>query len=73
MSRSYKKTPIGGWGSTTAQKKFKQQEHRRERAAIRSSILNDILPHPKQFGNEWNSPRDGKGWFGWQSTELMRK
>lgn len=68
MSRSKRKNPIMGWaGGTTAQKAFKKQEHQRERSIVKDLLKvgnYDILPHPKQFGNEWDSPRDGKGYFG---------
>lgn len=64
MSRSYKKMPIMGiTGGSTAQKKFKQQEHRKERRAVKQSNDFELLPSPKQFGNEWASPRDGKQWL----------
>jgi len=66
MSRSRKKTPISGWGCSRSNKKFKQQEHRRERRAVEVSLLvgEEEMPHPKRYGNEWASPRDGKMWFG---------
>lgn len=66
MSRSKRKTPIGGMTTSTAQKKFKEQEHRAERSKVRQDLKQnkEILPHPKEYGNEWASPRDGKQWFG---------
>lgn len=49
---------------TTAEteKKFKQQEHSRERAAVRDALRTDkeVLPHPKEFGDPWDGPKDGR-------------
>jgi hypothetical protein len=44
------------------EKEFKQQEHSRERAAVRDALKTDkeVLPHPKEFGNPWSGPKDGK-------------
>jgi hypothetical protein len=67
MARSRKKTPISGVTCSTSNKEFKQQEHRRERRIVHQKLLMEHyedLPHIKQFGNEWASPRDGKMWFG---------
>ncbi len=65
MSRSYKKYPGGGLGSSKHQKQYKQAEHRAERSKIKSTLLvgKEILPHPKEYGNEWSSPRDGKQYW----------
>lgn len=68
MSRSYKKSPGGGVTNASksgAQKKFKRQEHKAERRTIRSSLTTqkEVLPHPKEYGNEWGSPRDGKTYW----------
>jgi hypothetical protein len=27
-------------------------------------LYEEYLPHSKEYGNEWASPRDGKHWFG---------
>ncbi len=69
VSRSRKKTPKGGAAITKSreQKKFKRQEHKRERSKVRDMLKQgkyDVLPSPKQYGNEWASPRDGKFYFG---------
>lgn len=49
---------------TTAEteKQFKQQEHQRERSRVRDALKTDkeVLPHPKQFGDPWDGPKDGK-------------
>lgn len=55
---------MGVAGGSTAQKKFKQQEHKRERRAANQALDKESLASPKKFGNEWDSPRDGKMWFG---------
>lgn len=75
MSRSVKKMPILGM-SAGSQKRFRQQEHQRERTLVRS-LLNKSeyvnLPSPKQFGDEWVSPRDGKMWCGRCSLQELKK
>ena len=58
---------MGVAGNSPAQKKFKQQEHQRERTNVRCLLDNEEfenMPNKKKFGNEWSSPRDGKMWFG---------
>lgn len=63
MSRSIKKTPILSFCGTKAQKKFKVSEHQAERTNVKIKLAvaqYDSLPHPKEYGNEWASPRDGK-------------
>lgn len=66
MGKSIKKNPSGGNGSSKTQKKFKVYEHKAERKLVKQLLRKDlyeILPHPKEYGNEWASPRDGKQWF----------
>lgn len=72
MSRSYRKTPIVGASCSRSNKRFKQYEHRAERKKIKQLLALGIenLPHPKEYGNEWDSPRDGKNWFGDLDHEL---
>lgn len=61
-----------GLASDCGQKKFKQLEHRRERRAVKQcDFLSEVFPHPKQFGNEWDSPRDGK--YRFIDTKWLRK
>lgn len=62
MSRSRKKNPITGITTAETEKKFKQQEHSRERAAVRDALRTEkeVLPHPKEFGDPWDGPKDGK-------------
>ena len=66
MSRSRRKTPICSvCGGRVSNKQFKIHEHRKERRAVKQALHNEQqLPHPKQYGNEWSSPRDGKMWIG---------
>ena len=65
MSRSRKKKPVTGITLAETEKEFKQQEHQRERARVRTALANldeeqEVLPHPKEFGNPWAGPKDGK-------------
>ena len=70
---------MGLSGGVTAQKTFKQQEHRRERRAVNSLLtVEEFDNHPdtKKYGNEWASPRDGKMWMDLKnpnSSKWMRK
>jgi len=68
MSRSVRHTPIMSLCVIKAGnvKKFKISEHRSERRTVRALIASgkyDLFPHPKEYGNEWSSPRDGKQYF----------
>ena len=62
MSRSRKKKPITGITLAESDKEFKRQEHQRERSRVRDALKTDkeVLPHPKEFGDPWDSPKDGK-------------
>ena len=65
MSRSRKKIPITSWCTVKAgdMKSYKQQENRRLRRAVKQSLHvgeYEMLPHRKEYGDEWISPRDGK-------------
>ena len=45
---------------------YKSMCHGKERAWVRARILTeqwDIWPHKHQFYNQWDSPRDGSGWY----------
>lgn len=83
MSRSFKKTPIMGITKRSSraknQSEFRSNENKRNRRNNKQ-ILNkfedqDELLNYKQFGNEWNSPRDGKQYFGGIKDKIkyMRK
>lgn len=76
MSRSRKKRPITGITGAESEKEFKQQEHQRERAAIRTTLANyneeeEVLPHPKEFGNPWSAPKDGRR--DWSGMDFEKK
>ena len=66
MSRSYKRNAITGYTMAESDKPYKIQEHKRERARVRTALnsCDDFeelsLPDPKEFGNEYNAPKDGK-------------
>lgn len=62
MSRSYRHTPIMGIAGTKSQKEFKKKEHRKERKTVNNKLVSGYwdLPDPREYGNEWASPRDGK-------------
>lgn len=61
MSRSYRRTPIIGNCNSKVQHEFKKKEHRSERRRVKVCLqMNFECPHPKEYGNEWSSPRDGK-------------
>lgn len=69
MSRSFKKTPIAGIASGVSDKIYKVSEHRRERSTVKQMLKSekwDLLPHPKQYGNPYDSVKDGKLWQGYQ-------
>lgn len=75
MSRSKRKVPIAGITTARTEKPYKVDEHRSERRTARTRIKSgrpDDIPHPKVFGNPWNGPKDGKRWFGKDST-VVRK
>lgn len=64
MSRSIKKTPIFGIATPVSDKPFKQSEHRRERRAARIALrLEKELQSRFEYGNPWNTPKDGKRWW----------
>lgn len=73
MSRSRKKNPIIPHTTAETDKPFKQQEHQRERSAVRDALRTDkeVLPHPKGFGNPWASDKDGKHY--WNDEKAKRK
>lgn len=62
MARSRKKRPITGITGAESNKEFKQIEHQRERSRVRDALKTgkEVLPHSKEFGDPWDSPKDGK-------------
>lgn len=73
MSRSFRKTPITGMTLSDSEKVFKVNEHQRERTRVKQTLVtfldDTVLPAPKQFGNPWAGPKDGKTYWkfpGWR-------
>lgn len=67
MSRSRRKSPWVSLCSAKGQKLFRSKENRKHRKQAKEKIRKDEcdkIPHVKEFGNEWKSPRDGKIWLG---------
>lgn len=75
MSRSRKKKPITGITKAETKKEWKQQEHQRERSAVRYALKSDkeILPHPKEYGNPLSGPKDGKVFWAENKEKAKRK
>jgi hypothetical protein len=75
MSRSRKKVPITGITCAETDKPFKQQEHQRERSRVRDALKTEkeLLPDPKQFGNPWAAPKDGKQIWTTNQEKAKRK
>lgn len=79
MSRSYRHTQIFSNCSTGAQKRFKRYEHHAERTNVKIALKTCkdydrlLLPSPKEYGNEWASPRDGKHFWKNPGEKDMRK
>lgn len=76
MSRSRKKTPVCGFTGAESDKPFKEAEHRRERRKAKVALASGReVPHPKEFGDEWNSAKDGKEYVLDQKikTKIIRK
>jgi len=73
MSRSRRKTPIRG-NCGDSDKPFKRVEHRRERRAVKVALAaSEDPPHPKVFGNPWDSCKDGKYHMSDPGPKDMRK
>lgn len=61
MSRSRKRTPVVAWSGAESDRRFKQIEHRRERAAVHDALHNDRdLPSSRRYGDPVAGPKDGK-------------
>ncbi len=80
MARSFRLTPISGICSARSDKFFKRQAASRLRVAVRGALAagrHDILPHACEIATQWDSAKDGRGWFGdlpqAQRQRLMRK
>lgn len=75
MSRSRKKYPITGITMAETDKPFKQQEHQRERSAVRDALRTDkeIIPSPREFGDPCKSMKDGKTMWTENQEKAKRK
>lgn len=61
MTRSRRRAPFLPVTTASSDKGFKQAEHRRERAALRSAFAaGDDPPAARLFGDPWNGEKDGK-------------
>ena len=75
MSRSRKRTPIGGITCSKSDKPYKKIEHSRARAIQRNALAagaEDSLHH-KQTGSPWLSPKDGKQWWRTKDPKKLAK
>jgi len=76
MSRSRRKTPIMAIAGDT-DKPFKVQEHQKQRSRVKALLKQDPeadLPDEKEFGDPWDSMKDGKQWLREEIREkYMRK
>jgi hypothetical protein len=78
MSKSRKKTSIGGITTSCSEKQDKRIYNRRYRHAYKQ-ILNtnfecELLPHLREYSNVWSMDKDGKVWFDAKEfPKLMRK
>ncbi len=76
MSRSKKKNPGGGITAGMGQAVFRKNENRAKRRMVNARLNTkqyDKLPHEKEYGNEWASPRDGKQYWVDHDAKWMRK
>lgn len=67
MSRSIRHTPIISYHGYRSNKWFRHSENKAKRCRVKQQLhVGDYedLPHDKEYGNEWDSPRDGKCWVG---------
>ncbi len=78
MSKSRKKTSIGGITTSCSEKQDKRTYNRRYRHTCKQ-ILNtnfecELLPHLREYSNVWSMDKDGKVWFDAKEfPKLMRK
>lgn len=55
-----------------SEKEYKEGEHRRERRAVKVAVRQgDETPDPKEFGDPWKGPKDGKQY--WNHPRAYRK
>jgi hypothetical protein len=74
MSRSFRKTPILPVTSAASDKPFKEQEHRRERRAVKIVLeTRGEVPHRRTYGDPWRGDKDGKRFLDEPAPRDMRK
>jgi len=68
MSRSYKKNPAGPITCATSEKEEKRIANRRLRRRVQQALFHkkEVMPIMKEIENNWNWPKDGKCWWGWE-------
>ena len=67
MTRSYWHTPIKAFAGQNSSKQWRSAQNRRYRSYCKNLMRHNNYELPdycNMFGNEWDSPRDGKGWVG---------
>lgn len=68
MSRSRKKTPVGGITTARSEKEDKQIANRNARRVVKevlsASPEPEVLPHLREVSNTWTMAKDGKTYFG---------
>lgn len=78
MSRSRKRTPIGGIAVGRSEKHEKRLANRKARRHARVALAadsdRDVLPHLREVSNVWTMAKDGKRYFDpHQYPKEMRK
>ncbi len=67
MSRSRKKTPIGGITTARSERQDKRLANRKVRRHVRVALVahsdRDVLPDLRQISNVWTMAKDGKRYF----------
>lgn len=75
MSRSRRKKPIFGITKAASEKAYKRISHKQMRAWLRTMLAKCTNPEdfpvlvPKQFGNPYVGPKDGK--IFWRNAEKL--
>jgi len=67
MSRSRRKTPIGGITTARSEKHDKRLASRKVRRHVHVALATDsdrdVLPHLREISNVWTMAKDGKRYF----------
>jgi len=67
MSRSKKRTPIGGITTARSEKQDKRLYNRRYRRACKQLLHTtpecELMPHLRECSDPWVMDKDGKIWF----------